>query len=96
MLDDLTNMLVNKINTLEQTFGHILREARKSQGISQETLALESGVDRNFVSLLERGKNQPTLGTIFKLAKALDTKPSSLVTSVEHLLDKQLNLLAKK
>jgi transcriptional regulator with XRE-family HTH domain len=87
MADDLTNMLVNKSNTLEQSFGHILREARKSRGFSQEILALEAGVDRNFVSLLERGKNQPTLSTIFKLAKALDTKPSSLVMKVEKKQD---------
>lgn len=80
-------MLVNKSNTLEQSFGLILREARKSRGFSQEALALESGVDRNFVSLLERGKNQPTLSTIFKLAKALDTKPSSLVMKVEKKQD---------
>ena len=80
-------MLVNKSNTLEQSFGLILREARKSRGFSQEILALESGVDRNFVSLLERGKNQPTLSTIFKLAKALDTKPSSLVMEVEKKQD---------
>ncbi|MFM7697400.1 MAG: helix-turn-helix domain-containing protein [Limnohabitans sp.] len=78
-------MLVNKSNTLEQSFGFILREARKSRGFTQEGLALESGVDRNFVSLLERGKNQPTLSTIFKLAKALDTKPSSLVMKVEKI-----------
>lgn len=87
MADDLTNMLVNKSNTLEQSFGLILREARKSRGFSQEILALEAGVDRNFVSLLERGKNQPTLSTIFKLAKALDTKPSSLVMKVEKKQD---------
>lgn len=79
-------MLVNKTNTLEQSFGLILRETRKSRGFSQEALALESGVDRNFVSLLERGKNQPTLSTIFKLAKALDTKPSCLVMEIEKII----------
>jgi len=76
-------MLVNKINTLEQSFGLILREKRKDQGLSQEALALEAGVDRNFVSLLERGVNQPSLSTIFKLADALNLNPSDLVMELE-------------
>ncbi len=76
-------MLVNKINTLEQSFGLILREKRKDQGFSQEALALEAGIDRNFVSLLERGLNQPSLSTIFKLANALNLKPSDLVMDLE-------------
>jgi transcriptional regulator with XRE-family HTH domain len=77
-------MLVNKTNTLEQSFGLILREKRKEQGFSQEALALEAGVDRNFVSLLERGVNQPSLSTVFKLADALNLKPSDLVMDLEN------------
>ena len=83
IVEYLTNMLVNKINTLKQSFGLILREKRKDQGLSQEALALEAGVDRNFVSLLERGVNQPSLSTIFKLADALNLKPSDLVMELE-------------
>jgi transcriptional regulator with XRE-family HTH domain len=83
IVQHLTNMLVNKINTLEQSFGLILREKRKDQGFSQEALALEAGIDRNFVSLLERGLNQPSLSTIFKLADALKLKPSDLVMDLE-------------
>ena len=83
IVEYLTNMLVNKINTLEQSFGLILREKRKDQGLSQEALALEAGVDRNFVSLLERGVNQPSLSTIFKLADALNLNPSDLVMELE-------------
>jgi transcriptional regulator with XRE-family HTH domain len=79
-------MLVNKINTLEQSFGLILREKRKDQGFSQEALALEAGVDRNFVSLLERGLNQPSLSTVFKLADALNLKPSDLVMDLEKMM----------
>ena len=82
----LTNMLVNKINNLEQSFGVILREKRKDQGFSQEALALEAGIDRNFVSLLERGLNQPSLSTVFKLANALNLKPSDLVMDLEKKL----------
>jgi transcriptional regulator with XRE-family HTH domain len=61
-------------------FGRVLREHRAKVGLSQEALALEAGVDRTFVSLLERGKRQPTLETLFRLAKVLDISPATLVS----------------
>lgn len=47
--------------------------------MSQKALALEAGIDRTFVSLLERGKRQPSLGTIFRLAAVLSVSPAALV-----------------
>jgi transcriptional regulator with XRE-family HTH domain len=43
-----------------------------------------SGVERNFVSLIERGKNQPTIRVVFKLAEALKTSPARLVELTEE------------
>jgi transcriptional regulator with XRE-family HTH domain len=54
--------------------GHALRQTRASMGISQEELALRAGVDRTFVSKVERGQRQPALATIILLAKALDIR----------------------
>lgn len=68
-------------------FGQALRSLRRAAGLSQEQLALESGVQRNFISLIETGQNQPTVSTIFRLAKALGMKPSSLLLATEDLLD---------
>lgn len=64
-------------------FGHVLRRLRKQVGLSQERLALEAEIERNFVSLIERGVNQPTIRVIFKLAKALGTTPSRIMAEVE-------------
>lgn len=67
-------------------FGVVLRSLRKKAGLSQEQLALEAGVERNFVSLIERGVNQPTIRIIFKLAAALHVTPSDMMKAVElHL-----------
>ena len=67
-------------------FGVVLRSLRKKAGLSQEQLALEAGVERNFVSLIERGVNQPTIRIIFKLAAALHIDPSDMMKAVElHL-----------
>lgn len=73
--------------TLEQAFGVALREAREKAGLSQETLALEAGRHKSYVSDLERGKYSASIKTLFLLAKVLDVSPSRLLRRVEELLD---------
>lgn len=79
-------MLGNSQLTPHAAFGRALRNLRLTVGLSQEQLGLESGVQRNFISLIETGQNQPTIGTIFKLAHALNIKPSKLVAEAEKLV----------
>lgn len=68
-------------------FGEALRQVRDSRDISQETLALEIGLDRTYVSMLERGKHQPTLAAVILLANALGTDPALLVKKTKARLD---------
>jgi transcriptional regulator with XRE-family HTH domain len=56
---------------------------RLAAGMTQEQLGLGAGVQRNFISLIETGQNQPTIGTIVKLARALGMKASQLVAEAE-------------
>lgn len=67
----------------EGAFGEVLRERRLEQGLSQEGLALEAGIERNYVSLLERGKNSASVRMIFKICAVLDTTPSAFLLDVE-------------
>lgn len=67
----------------ELPFGSALRRLRLAAGMSQEQLGLEAGVQRNFISLIETGQNQPTISTIAKLARALGMKASELVAQAE-------------
>lgn len=66
----------------EQAFGMVLRDLRQARSMSQETLALESELDRTFISLLERGLRQPSLTTILQLAGPLGVAPQELVAAV--------------
>jgi len=43
-----------------------LRSLRKKLGIAQETLALEAGTDRSYMSGQERGKHTPTLEMVLR------------------------------
>ncbi len=72
--------------TPQVALGKALRKLRLAAELSQEQLGLESGVQRNFISLIETGQNQPTIGTIFRLAQALGIKPSKLVSEAEKLI----------
>ena len=71
----------------EKAFGEVLRAIRQSRKLSQEALAHESGLDRTFISLLERGERQPTLRTLLALSRALDVTASSLVAKTEGMAD---------
>ncbi|OTU12605.1 helix-turn-helix domain-containing protein [Acinetobacter baumannii] len=55
-----------------QEFGIRLAELRKKNGISQEKLALESGLARSYLSGVERGQRNTSLLNIYKIADTLD------------------------
>ena len=78
-----------RVNTQKPArFGVVLRRLRTRAGLSQERMALESGLDRTYISLLERGLRQPTLGTLFLLAGTLRTDASKMVAAAERELSK--------
>ncbi len=64
-------------------FGTVIRRLRAEAGYSQKELAFEANLWRNYIGILERGQQQPTLTTIFKLGKALNCSASDLVSLVE-------------
>ena len=66
----------------EVAFGQVLRGIRKRRHLSQEQLALEAGLERNYVSLLELGRNSASVRTVFKLAEALSVSVSEFMAQV--------------
>jgi len=71
---------------IEAAFGQVLRAHRTDKGLSQEALADAAGLDRTYISMLERGIRQPTLGSLFALADALGTTAGRMVTAVAESL----------
>lgn len=72
--------------TIEEAFGAVIRRLRRERLLSQEELSMSSSLGRAFISQLERGKQQPTLVTIFELANALNVQASRILTEIELLL----------
>ena len=56
-----------------------LKELRKRRGWSQEQLADEAGISRTYLARLETARQDPTLSTLEKLAKALKVKVAKLL-----------------
>ena len=65
-------------------FGKVLRELRLSCVKSLEKLALDSDLERTFISMLELGKRSPTLKSLIALANGLDTPLSEIIKIYEQ------------
>lgn len=59
-------------------FGQRVREMRKAKGLSQEAFAVECGLDRTYISGIERGRRNVSLRNIELIAKALGISISDL------------------
>lgn len=60
-----------------------IRRVRKERGLSQEVLSGLSGIARTHLTMIENGSMQPNLRTIWKIAAALDLRPSELIRLIE-------------
>ena len=76
-------------NIIKQIIGKNLKAIRIKQGLSQEDLAHECDVDRSYISMIEVGRNEPSVTKIFELCKGLKIKPSDFFKLVEGEYEKE-------
>ena len=67
------------LEDVKQDIAKNLKRVRISRNIAQEKLALDAGVDRTFVSKIERGLGNPSLEVLLKLANRLGVSVSELL-----------------
>lgn len=72
-------------------FGNALKRLRKDQKLSQEKLADLSGLDRSYISILERNLKLPSLYTILALASGLGIKASEFMIEMENQVFDRVN-----
>ena len=63
--------------------GVAVRRHRVAKGMSQEEFALAVEIDRTYLSGIERGLRNPTVGTLLRLTKVLGTTPAALLKAAE-------------
>lgn len=65
---------------VKKRFGARLRQLRKAKKLSQEAVALASGLDRSYVGRIERGQANLSLVNIERVAEALGVEAGELFT----------------
>jgi len=73
---------VGKPNTHKQIlekFGQKMQKVRQSSGVTQEELAARLSMHRTYIGLIERGERNPTIRTLYKIAKALKVSAGELL-----------------
>jgi transcriptional regulator with XRE-family HTH domain len=68
---------------LKKAFGKVIKELREDEGLSQQELADTAGIDRSYLSDLERGLNFPSLNIVYSLAEVFKMKANELVQKVD-------------
>jgi transcriptional regulator with XRE-family HTH domain len=69
------------VREIKCKFGQRLRALRERMGVSQETLAEKAGLDRTYISSIERGKRNVSLENIARLSTALKVEIKDLFTN---------------
>ena len=67
--------------------GKAIRDLRKEKAISQDVLSGFAGIARTHLTMIENGTKQANFETLWKIALALDIRPSELVARIEEEIE---------
>lgn len=70
---------------LAKAIGERIRHRRKARGLSQDDLALLSGIDRSYVGRIERGEVNITVEKLYRIATVLACDPAILLPAATEL-----------
>jgi transcriptional regulator with XRE-family HTH domain len=70
-----------------RAYGQAFRQLRRARGISQERLADLAGLDRTYVSGIERGERNPSLTNLLKLAATLEVGLPDVAVRADAIVD---------
>lgn len=69
--------------------GATIRALRKEKGLSQDVLSGLAGIARTHLTMIENGSKQANFETLWRLALALDMRPSDLVRRIEETIERK-------
>lgn len=68
----------------QSAVGETIRRLRMEKNMSQELLSGLAGIARTHLSMIETGQKRANFETIWRLALALELRPSELVAKIEQ------------
>ncbi len=69
---------------VKEVFSSVLLVMRKEKKLTQAKLAELAELEKNFIGYMERGLRQPSITTLFKLAKGLGVPPAEIMERVDQ------------
>lgn len=68
-----------EMSELSETIGQLIRNKRTEQKITQESLALQCGIDRSYMGRIERGEVNITVEKLYEIASSLRINAKELI-----------------
>lgn len=68
--------------------GRTIRRLRNKKGMSQDVLSGFAGIARTHLTMIENGNKKANFETLWKIANALDLRPSELVALIEAEIER--------
>jgi len=72
-----------------RVMGEVIRLVRKQKRKSQEVVSGLAGIDRTHLAKIEMGRHSASTDTLWKIAEALEMRPSELFRMVEDAIAKE-------
>ena len=66
-----------------KAFGVVISRLRVQKGLTQESMSGLAGIARSHLAALEKGEKTAKLDTVWRIAEALEMKPSELIRRME-------------
>lgn len=82
-----TTVLRKEVEPLLVALGKTIRERRVALGMSQEELAERSGLHRTYISDVERGIRNLTVGALWFIARGLGMQLKEIITLIENRVE---------
>lgn len=77
-----------EVSPISVAFGKAIRQERRNKEMTQEELAEKCGLDRTYISQIERGLKNPTLPVAWELALNLEINFVTLMAAtLQHIPD---------
>ena len=74
------------MQSLSKALGIRIRTMRKEKLLSQDTFALQCGLDRSYMGRIERGEVNITVEKLYRIAIELDCDPIELLPDVSQVV----------
>lgn len=63
--------------------GQFIRQSREDQGMTQEEVALRAGIDRSYLSEIERDRKNPTVDMFMRLCRAMEVPAATIIEKLD-------------